>query len=227
MLYVHAILGPTGVDKTALATRLARETNAPTVVADRIQCYRDLATTSARSDGDASDEIVRLYLDDRVVTDGDYPSEEAVQSLVHKLERLTMKYPYVVVEGGSISVLRRLAARRDQLSFKLSTHVMHISDEVEYRLRLFTRAREMLSPSTGRPSMLDKLAMAWKNKSQRDFIASINGFEAVLEWCCRNGVEPAGLAGKCISTGLLDAVRVLAGGKLAALSGGGPWGHYY
>src|SRR6185369_6623889 len=92
MSYVHAILGPTGVGKTALATRLARETNAPTVVADRIQCYRDLATTSARSDGGTSDEIVRLYLDDRVVADGDYPAEEAVQSLVHKLERLTMKY---------------------------------------------------------------------------------------------------------------------------------------
>jgi ATP-dependent protease Clp ATPase subunit len=43
MSYVHAILGPTGVGKTALATRLARETSAPTVVADRIQCYRDLA----------------------------------------------------------------------------------------------------------------------------------------------------------------------------------------
>ena len=54
--------------------------------------------------------------------------------------------------------------------------------------------------------MLDELAMAWKHDYQRDFIASIDGFEAVLEWCCRNSVEPAGLAGKCISTGLLDEI---------------------
>jgi len=206
MSYVHAIVGPTGVGKTALATRLARETNAPTVVADRIQCFTDLSTTSARSDCDSSESIIRLYLADRVVADGDYPAEEAAQELVRKLERLTMEYPYVVVEGGSISVLRRLAARRGQLSFNLSAQVLHIPDDVEYRLRLFTRARGMLSPNTGGPSMLDELAMAWKNESQREFVASINGFEAALEWCCHNRVDPATLSGNDMDPVLLDEI---------------------
>lgn len=76
---VHVIAGPTGVGKSAAASELARRTGAPVVVADRIQCFTDLATTSARAGADVPG-IRRVWLCDRTVADGDYPATQAVEA---------------------------------------------------------------------------------------------------------------------------------------------------
>jgi tRNA A37 N6-isopentenylltransferase MiaA len=204
MSHVHAVVGPTGVGKTELATALAREMNAPIVVADRLQCYRELATTSARSEGDKTAGIIRLHLDDRLVRDGDYPPAEASEALVHQLEQLRARHPYVVVEGGSISVLQHFVSRRKELSFDFSAHVLQISDEAEYRHRLFARARSMLMPELGRPGMLRELEDAWRNELEREFVASINGFEAILAWSYKHSFSPAHLTSIKLDAEMLD-----------------------
>jgi adenylate dimethylallyltransferase len=45
-MHIHTIIGPVGVGKSARAITEARRLGAPIVVADRIQCYADLATTT-------------------------------------------------------------------------------------------------------------------------------------------------------------------------------------
>ncbi|MGO4753218.1 isopentenyl transferase family protein, partial [Streptomyces sp. 2MCAF27] len=95
---MHVIAGPTGVGKSAAATALARITGAPIVVADRIQCFTDLATTSARA-GEETVEVERSWLGDRTVADGDYPSEEAADALVRRLAELGERHRFVIVEG--------------------------------------------------------------------------------------------------------------------------------
>ncbi|MDX3227756.1 isopentenyl transferase family protein [Streptomyces sp. ME19-01-6] len=186
--FVHVIAGPTGVGKSAAATALARITGAPIVVADRIQCFTDLATTSARA-GEETVEVERSWLGDRTVADGDYPSEEAADALVRRLEELGERHRFVIVEGGSISLLRDFAQRLPDLPYRLTARLLHVPDREGYLARLARRARRMLAPEGAQTSMLQELATLWGSPDHRFFAASVNGLEAILEWCATYSVS--------------------------------------
>jgi tRNA A37 N6-isopentenylltransferase MiaA len=178
---VHLLAGPTGVGKTEAAMDLAATWDAPVVVADRIQCYLDLPVTSARCA-----DVGRHHLGDRMAQDGDYAVDDAFPALLRVLGALTGRHPRVVVEGGSISLLRRFSECRGR--FRLSATVLHVPDDQAYLRRLRDRAQRML-----RDGMLDELAKAWQHGPQRPFVASINGPEAVVKWCQDNAFAPADL----------------------------------
>jgi tRNA A37 N6-isopentenylltransferase MiaA len=182
---VHLVVGPTGAGKTEVATNIADEHDAPVVVADRIQCYLDLPVTSARFDGPR-----RHHIDARTVPDGDYPLHEAAHALLRKVESLSRRHDYVVVEGGSISLLRRFADCRGRFPFRLTSTVLPLVDERAHLERLRTRAARMIADG-----MLDEIAKAWQHQGQRSFVASVNGPEAVLHWCIRTGLDPEDLPG--------------------------------
>lgn len=162
---------------------LAAAENAPVVVADRIQCYVDLSVTSARFT-DAG-EPHRYHLSDRVVQQGDYPVDEAAHALAQRIHALSRHHRYVVVEGGSISLLRRFAAYRGRFPARFTAQVLHVRDGSAYLNRLRTRARRML-----RTGMVGEFAKAWRHTEQRDFVASINGPEALVQWCHDNATHP-------------------------------------
>lgn len=183
---VHLVVGPTGAGKTDVATEIADEHNAPIVVADRIQCYLDLPVTSARLDGGPH----RHHLAERTVPDGDYPVHEAAHALLLKVESLSRVHDHVVVEGGSISLLRRFADCRGRFPFRLTATVLPLTDERAHLDRLRTRAARMIADG-----MLDEIAKAWQHHGQRSFVASVNGPEAVLAWCTETGLDPEDLPG--------------------------------
>ncbi|GAB2851147.1 isopentenyl transferase family protein [Lentzea nigeriaca] len=183
---VHVVTGPTGAGKSDVAARIAEEHGAPIVVADRIQCYLDLPVTSARLDGCPH----RHHLAARTVPDGDYPVHEAAYALLRKVEALSRTHEHVVVEGGSISLLRRFADCRGRFPFRLTATVLPLGDEHAHLDRLRVRAARMIADG-----MLDEIAKAWQHHEQRAFVASVNGPEAVLRWCTEHRVEPEELPG--------------------------------
>lgn len=185
---VHLIVGPTGLGKTAAAIGLARTTGAPIVVADRIQCYTDLAVGSARDCDQSTEGVSRYLLCDRTVDDGDYPSGEATEALVWKLGELCALHPLVIVEGGSMSMMQDFAQRWEYLPFRMSCRLLHIGDHLDYLGRLSNRARRMLVPAPVATGMLDELAALWRRPEHRPFAASLNGYDAIIEWCSRQGV---------------------------------------
>ncbi|ELP70971.1 isopentenyl transferase family protein [Streptomyces turgidiscabies] len=182
--YVHLIAGPTGAGKSAVANDLARVTGAPVVVADRLQCFTDLATTSARA-GAQAPGVRRYWLADRTVADGDLDAAAAADSLFGLVERLGSRHPFVIVEGGSISLLKVLAARCAALPWQLSVRVLPLPAYGDYIEALTCRARTMLAPPTPERSLLEELAVLWADPRHRRFAASVNGFEAVLECCAK------------------------------------------
>jgi tRNA A37 N6-isopentenylltransferase MiaA len=182
---VHLVVGPTGAGKSDVALEIAAERDAPIVVADRIQCYLDLPVTSARLDGPR-----RHHLAELTVPDGDYPVHEAAHALLMKVEELSRAHEHVVVEGGSISLLRRFADCRGRFPFRLTATVLPLAGERAHLERLRTRAARMIADG-----MLDEIAKAWQHREQRAFVASVNGPEAVLRWCAENRVEPEDLPG--------------------------------
>ncbi|WP_082568934.1 TIGR00730 family Rossman fold protein [Rhizobacter sp. Root1221] len=202
-LRIHAIVGPTGVGKSAEAERLARELRCPIVVADRIQCFVDLKVTSARATDSKAQGVVRYHLAERRVCDGDMTARSAGQALTYILGALASKGRFVIVEGGSISLLQEFFSSND-LPFDVSVDVRLIGDRQAHRQRLLHRAHQMLSPPLGGPGLLQELAAAWHIEAQRAFVASVNGPEAVVAWCQRHGIDPADLPRKGLSQQVLD-----------------------
>jgi tRNA A37 N6-isopentenylltransferase MiaA len=186
--FVHLIAGPTGVGKSAAATALARVTGAPIVVADRLQCFSDLATTSARA-GAQEPGARRYWLDERTVADGDLSADKAADALIALVSHLGSRHPFVIVEGGSISLLRALSARTPEPSWQLSVRLLPLPSRAEYVAALTRRAHEMLAPPSPGRSLLEELATLWRDPDLRLFTASVNGFEAVLECCAKYALD--------------------------------------
>lgn len=205
---VHLIAGPTGVGKSAEATRLARATGAPIVVADRLQCFTDLATTSARAGAEVPD-VRRYWLGDRTFADGDLSAARATDALVALVAELGSGHPSVIVEGGSISLLRELSARRPRLSWRLTVRTLPLPRYEEYVAALTRRAFTMLAPPPPGTSLLRELAALWRDPSRRRLAASVNGFEAVLECCAKYGIDPATLDERKVSENVLSRMAAL------------------
>jgi len=205
---VRLIAGPTGVGKSAAATALARETGAPVVVADRLQCFTDLATTSARAGADVPG-VRRHWLGDRTFADGDLCAVAATDALVALVERLGHRHRLVIVEGGSISLLRELATRRTALDWHLTVQLLAPPDRAVYVANLTHRAHEMLAPAPPGRSLLDELAALWREPRQRWLAASVNGFEAVLECCAKYGIDVPTLGEQPLSAHVLDRMATL------------------
>ncbi|WP_031487919.1 isopentenyl transferase family protein [Streptomyces bicolor] len=205
---VHLIAGPTGVGKSAAATELARATGAPIVVADRLQCFTDLATTSARAGADVPG-VCRHWLGDRTSADGDLSAAEATEALVALVERLASTHPLVIVEGGSISLLRELCDRRPALSWQLTVRLLPLPARDEYLAALTRRAHEMLTPGACGPGLLQELAALWRDPGRRLLAASVNGFEAVLECCAKYSLDVASIHEQDIPERVLNRIAEL------------------
>lgn len=206
--FVHLIAGPTGVGKSAAATELARATGAPIVVADRLQCFTDLATTSARAGADVPG-VCRHWLGDRTFADGDLSAAEAADALVELVERLASTHPLVIVEGGSISLLRELCDRRSELSWRLAVRLLPLPARDEYLAALTRRAHEMLTPGPSRPGLLEELAALWRDPRKRLLAASVNGFEAVLECCAKYALDVENIDTRHIPEHVLNRIAEL------------------
>ncbi|MER6090256.1 isopentenyl transferase family protein [Streptomyces bluensis] len=190
MPVVHLVAGPTGVGKSDTASALAKADGAPVVVADRIQCFTDLATTSARAGADEPG-VSRFWLGDRTVLDGDYPAAEAAHVLIDTVTRLSGEHQQVIIEGGSISLLQHLAGHLPDLPWRFTVALLAMPDRASYLAALTARARAMLTPVPPGRSLLDELAALWRIPRARTFVASVNGLEAALEWCAKYSVDPA------------------------------------
>lgn len=189
---VHVISGATGTGKSDLAMAHALTHGAPVVVADRIQCFRDIPVTSARLDSDAASGIERIHLRNLDIPDGDYAPGDATSDLLRLVGDLTERHPLVIVEGGSISVLQRFV--KPERGFQLTADVLRITDADVYWRRLRSRAERMLRPAGQVPGLLEEFSAAWRHPKRRGFVASISGFDAVVQWCSQHGVDPDSVA---------------------------------
>lgn len=90
-----------------------------------------------------------------------------------------------------------------------------IADPAAHRQNLFQRAREMLAPKGGGNGLLEELAAAWMIEPQHDFIASVNGLEAVVAWCQRHQISPAQLErAKLSEATLIDLAHAITDAHL-------------
>ncbi|MGW1783653.1 isopentenyl transferase family protein [Streptomyces sp. NPDC002143] len=213
---VRALVGPTGVGKSAAATALARDTGAPVLVADRIQCFTDLAVTSGRAADARVPGVDRIWLSERTVGDGDYTPGEASEDLLSRLGSLVTDHGTVVLEGGSISLLLRFAELMENLPYSISVDLLPIPDRRHYPARQIARARKMLLPDSSGRSLLTEFAAAWRTPGRRRFTASVSGLDSVCEWCAKHSVEPEEVADVDLSERMLRELSTMLGERYAA-----------
>ncbi|WP_055525028.1 isopentenyl transferase family protein [Streptomyces graminilatus] len=213
---VRALVGPTGVGKSAAATALARDTGAPVLVADRIQCFTDLLVTSGRAADAQVPGVDRIWLSDRTVGDGDYAPSEASKDLLSRLESLVTAHGLVVLEGGSICLLLNFAERLESLPYSVSVNVLPIPNRSHYPARQIARARKMLVPDSSGRSLLTEFAAAWRTPGQRRFAVSVSGLDSICEWCAKHSVEPEEVAKVDFSEKMLGELSTMLGERYAA-----------
>ncbi|MGB7358925.1 MAG: isopentenyl transferase family protein [Mycobacterium sp.] len=202
------IVGPTGSGKTGAATEYSRLTDAPVVVLDRFQCYPELAVTSGRPSEDAVGSTTRIYLADRRLADGEFCTVDAYTALLDILDQLAGHEPFVIIEGGSLSLYNLLSPTLESLPYGTTVTARNVDVEsLEYRAAVRARVASMLGYD-GDPAltMLDELREAWRLHEQRGFLHSICGLDAVLSWCDDAGIPVEELSSQSLSPAQRDTV---------------------
>ena len=109
-----ALLGPTGVGKTALSIEIAQRLDAPIISADSRQLYKDLIIGTAAPDLNQRAQVRHYFVGSLALTDYYSASqyEEEVLSLLHELFQ---KHPTVILTGGSMLYIDAICKGIDEM----------------------------------------------------------------------------------------------------------------
>lgn len=193
MTRLHFIVGPTTTGKTRRSVTLAEQTGAPVIVLDRIQCFPDLGVGSGRPTAAELRSTRRVYLADCKVADGELPPATGNALLHEHVARLSHETPLLILEGGSVSLLRTIAADPRWGSHDLTRERLHLQDGAGYLSTAKSRILEMLAPSDGSRSMLDEIAGLWSDTRCHAVLNGIVGYRSIIAYANRYGMPVAGL----------------------------------
>jgi len=205
MKRLHFIVGPTTTGKTRRSVTLAEQTGAPVIVLDRIQCFPDLAVGSGRPTVDELRSTRRIYIGDRKVVDGELPAATANALLHEHIARLFQKESLLILEGGSVSLLRTIAADPRWETYEQTWERLALQEVAGYLSNAKSRIREMLAPSDGSRSMLDEIAGLWPDAATHAVLNGIVGYRSIIAYARRYRI-PVGSLPHALSPDQLDGL---------------------
>lgn len=208
---LHLIWGPTTTGKTKVAIELSRQTGAPVIALDRVQCCPELATGSGRPALRELQGTPRLYIASRSLSEGMLTAGEANRRLKLQVQECARTSPLVILEGGSVSLFNEMAADpwwARECSWRFTR--LHMPEPVAFLARARQRVREMLHPEDGSPSLLQELAIAWHDMTCRATLEDVDGYRAAIELARRHRLSVAELlhVQEPLEVELVDAIAV-------------------
>lgn len=203
MKRLHFIVGPTTTGKTRRSVTLAEQTGAPVIVLDRIQCFPDLAVGSGRPGVGELRSTRRVYIADRNVADGELAAPNANALLHDHVARLLQNESSLILEGGSVSLLRTIAADRRWKTYKQTWERLALREVGDYLTKAKSRIREMLAPADGSRSMLDEIAGLWPDSRTHAVLNGIVGYRSIIAHAGRYRI-PVGSLARAFSPGQVD-----------------------
>jgi adenylate dimethylallyltransferase len=204
-LRLHVIIGPSGTGTAERATRLSKSLRAPTLVIDRFQVFRELATGTGRPRPDTVGDAVRMYLDDRRIVDGELSPGEAYVKLSRILRALSRVHADIILEGSSVA-LWSLVMERSLLDRSIHTlEILRLPDDRTHIEKLRSHVRDMLAPASTSTSIAVELARVWDDPTRRALVRTLVGYDAIADHCAAFGTTP-----RKLSAGPIDPVLVAA-----------------
>jgi len=188
---ITLIIGPTSVGKTGESVKLAKESGAPVISMDRIQCLRGVYVGSGRPTGDELEGTRRIYLDDdRPLFKGELDIEVAMHRLMTIAGTALSECGQVIVEGGSISMIERLAADTSWMAAAPIKAVCLLPrDTQEYGRRIQKRVAAMVGYHRGLDTMQQEIARAWYTHSAvPGVLRRICGYREIIGMAARRGL---------------------------------------
>ncbi|MET2831208.1 isopentenyl transferase family protein [Mesorhizobium shangrilense] len=185
---LHLIIGPTTTGKTAGSIALAQRTGAPVLVLDRIQCYPELAVGSGRPSDAELRLTCRIYLAERAVIAGEISASEANSLLHDHVAQLGRRAPLLILEGGSVSLLRAMVADPNWKAHHWTCERLHLTTSADYIAKARSRVREMLAPVDGTRSMLNEIAQVWSDPRSHPLVRGLDGYRTVIAYAESLGI---------------------------------------
>ncbi len=189
---LHLVFGPTATGKSTKAAELARLYSAPVVVMDRVQSFPELRVGSNRIQHDAQSDVSFLYLKEASIADGRLSPLRGHSLLMDRVAEASREYDCVVLEGGSISLLKEFARSLDywKSQYQLRFHIHCVDDWTAYLKRVIRRMEDMVSPDN-QGSLLTEFARNYHFMFSRDpwIFQEVVGYVQILEWKQRHGAS--------------------------------------
>ena len=109
-----AVVGPTGVGKTALSVKIAREFHTEIVSADARQVYKEMSIGTARPTTEEMEGIIHHLLGHISIEDN-YDARKYAFEAAARLENIHQKNPVAILCGGSGLYIRALLEGFDEI----------------------------------------------------------------------------------------------------------------
>lgn len=180
---LHLIWGPTSTGKTAKSIALARAIGAPVIALDRVQCYPELATGSGRPSLSELNGTIRVYICERNVSSGIVSSVEANNLLKNKVEQYSRRYPQIILEGGSVSLINEMISDKYwSRGFNWVLKKIDLGHHEDFMVRARKRVWEMIRRERGGVSILDELVGLWKDPTNHFTLEDTDGYRAIIRF---------------------------------------------
>ncbi len=122
-----AVVGPTGVGKTALSVKIAREFHTEIVSADARQVYKEMSIGTARPTTEEMEGIIHHLLGHISIEDN-YDARKYAFEATARLENIHQKNPVAILCGGSGLYIRALLEGFDEIP--------EVTDEIRNRITI-------------------------------------------------------------------------------------------
>ncbi len=108
------LLGATAVGKTAVSLRLAQELNSPIISADSRQIYKEIPIGTAAPTEEEQQLIPHHFIAERSIHNP-YSASTYESDALKRLEELFLKYPNIILSGGSMMYIDALCRGIDDM----------------------------------------------------------------------------------------------------------------
>lgn len=189
---LHLVLGPAATGKSAKAAELARLYSAPVIVMDRVQAFSELRVASNRRHEIEHPDVEFVFLREATIADGSLSPLRAYSLLMDKVEEAALEHDCIVLEGGSISLLKEFARSLDywKSQYQLRFHMHCVHDWTAYLKQVVRRIEGMISPEDNE-SLLTEFARNYHFMFSRDpwIFQQVIGYVQILEWKQKHGAS--------------------------------------